>query len=209
MTIDEPTAGERLIRGILPENPIFRQLLGLCPALAVSNSVESAMTMAVCVIVVLLSSNVITSLIRSLVKPHLRILLFTGIIAAFVTIVDRMLGAYYWQMSKALGPYVPLIIVNCIVLCRCEVCASKQGVWPAAADALGQGLGFGVALAVVSTIRELLGSGTWLGMRVMPEYWPAWVIMLLPPGSFIVLGLLIGLVNWLPELRAKRLQAAK
>jgi len=123
-------------------------------------------------------------------------------IAAFVTIVDRFLAAYMYQMSKQLGPYVPLIIVNCIIIARCEVCASKQSVFVAGADAVGQSLGFGLALASIASVREILGSGTWFGLRVLPEIWPDWVIMVLPPGAFITLGLLMGLVNWIAARRA-------
>ncbi|MCD6217837.1 electron transport complex subunit RsxE [bacterium] len=197
MNRNEPTALERFINGILPENPVYRQLLGMCPTLAVTNSMEPAMTMAVAVAFVLLSANIIVSLIRHLLKPHLRILVFTLTIATFVTIADRILQAYMWDMSKQLGPYVPLIIVNCIIICRCEVCASKQKLGPAIMDALGQSLGFALALASVATVREILGSGTWFGLPVMPAVWPDWVIMVLPPGAFLTLGVLIGLVNWL------------
>ena len=192
----EPTAGERFLKGILPENPIYRQLLGMCPTLAVTNGMQPAMTMAVAVLFVLMCSNIIISLIRSLLKPHLRILVFTLTIATFVTIVDRFLAAYMYEMSKALGPYVPLIIVNCLIISRCEVCASRQGVFTAGADAVGQSLGFALGLASLATVRELLGSGTWLGFRVLPEIWPDWVVMVLPPGAFLTLGLLLGLVNW-------------
>ncbi|MDX2446704.1 MAG: Rnf-Nqr domain containing protein, partial [Desulfobacterales bacterium] len=122
-----PTPSERFIQGILPENPVYRQLLGLCPTLAVTNGLKPALTMAVAVGLVLLCANVIVSLIRDLLKPHLRIVIFTLTIATFVTIVDQVLSAYMYQMSKALGPYIPLIIVNCIIICRCEVCASRQG----------------------------------------------------------------------------------
>ena len=125
-----PTPFERFVQGILPENPVYRQLLGLCPTLAVTNGLKPALTMAMAVGVVLLCANVIISLIRDLLKPHLRIVVFTLTIATFVTIVDRLLAAYMYPMSKTLGPYIPLIIVNCIIICRCEVCASRQGPWP-------------------------------------------------------------------------------
>lgn len=196
MNKNEPTAMERLINGILPENPVYRQLLGLCPVLAVTNGMEPAMTMAGAVAFVLVCANIIISLIRHLLKPHLRILVFTLTIATFVTIADRVLQAYMWDMSKQLGPYVPLIIVNCLIICRCEVCSSKQKVGTAIMDAVGQSLGFALALASVATVREILGSGTWFGMTVMPAIWPEWVIMVLPPGAFLTLGVLIGLANW-------------
>jgi len=195
-TAGAPGAGERFINGILPENPIYRQLLGMCPTLAVTNGMQAAMTMAGGVLFVLVCANVIVSLIRSLLKPHLRILVFTLTIATFVTIVDRFLAAYMYSMSKQLGPYVPLIIVNCLIISRCEVCASKQSLPTAVADAAGQSLGFALGLASIASVREILGSGTWFGMRVLPEIWPDWVVMVLPPGAFITLGLLMGLVNW-------------
>jgi len=193
---DQPTAFERFTQGILPENPVYRQLLGLCPVLAVTNSVQGAMTMAGAVLFVLLCANIIISLIRDLLKPHLRIVIFTLTIATFVTIVDRFLAAYMYQMSKNLGPYIPLIIVNCIIICRCEVCASKQSVFTAAADAVGQSLGFALALASIASVREILGTGMFFGIRVLPEMWPDWVIMVLPPGAFLTFGLLLGAVNW-------------
>lgn len=193
---DQPTAFERFTQGILPENPVYRQLLGLCPVLAVTNSMQGAMTMAGAVLFVLLCANVIISLIRNLLKPHLRIVIFTLTIATFVTIVDRFLAAYMYQMSKSLGPYIPLIIVNCIIICRCEVCASKQSVFTAASDAIGQSLGFALALASIASVREILGTGMFFGFRVLPEMWPDWVIMVLPPGAFLTFGLLLGAVNW-------------
>jgi electron transport complex protein RnfE len=193
---DQPTATERFLQGILPENPVYRQLLGLCPTLAVTNGLSAAVTMACATGFVLLCANVITSLIRDLLKPHLRIVIFTLTIATFVTIADRFLAAYLYQMSKTLGPYIPLIIVNCLIICRCEVCASKQGPVVAAADAIGQSLGFGLALASIAAVREILGTGGLFGFAVLPAAWPDWVIMVLPPGAFLTFGLLLGAVNW-------------
>ena len=199
---DQPTALERFINGILPENPVYRQLLGLCPTLAVTNGLKQAITMACSVLFVLLCANVVTSLIRNLLKPHLRILVFTLTIAVFVTIADRFLAAYFFKMSKTLGPYIPLIIVNCIIIARCEVCASKQSVFVAASDALGQSFGYGLALISIATVRELLGTGGLFGIPILPASWPAWVIMVLPPGAFITLGLMLGLVNWIDIRRS-------
>jgi electron transport complex protein RnfE len=194
---DQPTAMERFVQGILPENPVYRQLLGLCATLAVTNGMKPALTMGVCVAFVLVCANVVISLIRNLLKPHLRIVVFTLTIATFVTVADRVLAAYMFQMSKTLGPYIPLIIVNCLIICRCEVCASKQNVVIAVADALGQSIGFGLALASIAAIREILGTGMLMEFRVLPAFWPDWVIMVLPPGAFITLGLLLGLVNYI------------
>ncbi len=200
---DSPTAFERFVQGILPENPVYRQLLGLCPTLAVTNGMKPALTMACSVGFVLLCANIVISLIRNLLKPHLRIVVFTLTIATFVTIADRFLAAYFFQMSKTLGPYIPLIIVNCLIICRCEVCASKQGVVTAASDAIGQAIGFGLALSSIAAVREILGTGMLFGIRVLPTAWPDWVIMVLPPGAFITLGLLLGFVNWIGIIRSK------
>lgn len=194
---DQPTALERFVQGILPENPVYRQLLGLCPTLAVTNGMKPALTMAVSVAFVLVCANVVISLIRNLLKPHLRIVVFTLTIATFVTVADRVLAAYMFQMSKTLGPYIPLIIVNCLIICRCEVCASKQNMITAAADGLGQAIGFGLALASIAAVREILGTGMLMGFSILPACWPDWVIMVLPPGAFITLGLLLGLVNYI------------
>jgi electron transport complex protein RnfE len=201
---DQPTSLERFIQGILPENPVYRQLLGLCATLAITNSMNAAITMAGAVAFVLLCANIVISLIRNLLRPHLRIVIFTLTIATFVTIADRFLAAYMYQMSKTLGPYIPLIIVNCLIICRCEVCASKQSVITAASDAIGQSIGFGLALASIAAVRELLGTGMLLGFPILPESWPDWVIMVLPPGAFITLGLLLGAANWIGIYRSKK-----
>ncbi|RJP80030.1 MAG: electron transport complex subunit RsxE [Desulfobacteraceae bacterium] len=201
---DQPTAYERFIQGILPENPVYRQVLGLCPTLAVTNSMNAALTMAGAVAFVLLCANIVTSLIRNLLRPHLRIVIFTLTIATFVTIADRFLAAYMYQMSKTLGPYIPLIIVNCLIICRCEVCASKQSVWTAASDAAGQSIGYALALSSIAGIREILGTGMLFGFRLLPEIWPDWVIMVLPPGAFITLGLLLGAANWIQIVQSKK-----
>jgi len=200
--MDQPTPLERFIQGILPENPVYRQLLGLCPTLAVTNGLKPALTMTVAVGFVLLCANIIVSLIRNLLKPHLRIVIFTLTIATFVTIVDRVLAAYMYQMSKTLGPYIPLIIVNCIIICRCEVCASRQSVFAAGADAIGQAMGFGLALTSIATVREILGAGSLAGIQVLPAAWPQWVIMVLPPGAFLTFGSLLALVNWISMRRS-------
>ncbi len=201
---DHPTSIERLVQGVLPENPVYRQLLGLCPVLAVTSGLKPALTMAAAVGFVLLCANIIISLIRNLLKPHLRIVVFTLTIATFVTVVDRVLAAYMYPMSKTLGPYIPLIIVNCIIICRCEVVASRQSVVAAAADALGQAAGFSLALISIATIREILGTGTLAGFQILPDAWPPWVIMVLPPGAFLTFGLLLALVNWMDSIRLNK-----
>lgn len=199
---NDPTATERFLNGILPENPVYRSLLGMCPVLAVTANMKAAMTMAGAVLFVLTMANIIVSLIRHLLKPHLRILVFTLTIATFVTITDRVLGAFMYTMSKELGPYIPLIIVNCIIISRCEICASKQGVGVAIADAFGVSLGFALALASIATAREILGAGTWFGIQLFgvnaagDSNWPGWAVMILPPGAFLAMGVLLGAANW-------------
>lgn len=196
MSDSDPTPAERFIAGILPENPIYRQLLGMCPVLAVTNSLKPALTMAAATAFVLICANIMISLMRHWLKPHLRILVFTLTIATFVTIADKLLAAYLYEMSKELGPYVPLIIVNCLIISRCEACASKEGVVNSVIDAVGMGLGFTLALASLAFVRELLGMGSLFGFQVLPSSWPNWGIMVLPPGAFLTLGVLLGTVNW-------------
>jgi len=208
MSTEGPTALERFVGGILPENPVYRQLLGMCPTLAVTGGMKPAMTMAGATAFVLLSANVIVSLIRGLLKPHLRILIFTLTIATFVTIADLILKAVpvLYPMSKELGPYVPLIIVNCLIISRCEICSSKQSLPVAVADGVGMSLGFALALGSIATVREILGSGTWFGLDVLARFdWPNWGIMVLPPGAFLTLGLLLGLAEWIGQRRKQNL----
>jgi electron transport complex protein RnfE len=207
MAQEGPTAPERFINGILPENPVFRQILGTCPTLAVTNGVKSALVMAGAVAFVLVCSNLLTSLIRNLLKPHLRILVFTLTIAAFVTIADRLLAAFMWDMSKQLGPYIPLIIVNCIIICRAEACAAKNGMWVSAVDGLAMGLGFTVVLCFLAAIREVLATGcitfsdtavlTLLNPVDKGGWFTPWAAMAMPIGAFVTLGLILAAVNQL------------
>jgi len=191
--------------GIMGNNPVLVQLLGMCPTLAVTNSLENALVMGMAATFVVVMSNLITSTLRHLIKPHVRILIFTLTIATFVTIADLVLKAHMFEVSKKLGPFVPLIIVNCMIICRAEVVAIKSGVLRSLADAFGIGIGFTLALCVLGVVRELLGSGTLLNYPVMPASFEphAWVIMILPPGAFLTLGVLIGIVNYVRERRVK------
>ncbi|MFN0054786.1 MAG: electron transport complex subunit RsxE [Planctomycetales bacterium] len=190
-----PGARERFVRGWFAENPTYVQLLGMCPTLAVTNTWPAAVTMALATGVVLLCSNIITSLIRHHLQPHLRILVYTLTIATFVTIVDRLLAAFAPAMSRQLGPYVPLIIVNCIIISRAEACASRQSVGTAIADALSQGGGFLLGLSSLGIVRELLGSGSLWGVRMLPEAFPTMLIFVLPAGAFLTLGILSSVLN--------------
>ncbi|MCD6378068.1 MAG: electron transport complex subunit RsxE [Planctomycetes bacterium] len=202
-----PGAAKRFKFGILDDNPTYRQLLGMCPTLAVTATLAGAVTMAAATAFVLIMANIVVSLLRKQLKGHLRILVFTMTIATFVTIVDKVLQAYYFEMSQKLGPYVPLIIVNCIIICRCEVCASRQPVGVALADAIGQSLGFLLGLISIAVVREILATGhifvtdTYPGIQVLPSWWPSWSIMQGPAGAFITLGVLMGIVNLLSMRR--------
>ena len=196
------TAGiykETLLAGLWRENPVFRLLLGMCPTLAVTAAVKPALTMGLSVIFVLVCSNIVVSLMRNLLKPHLRILMFTLTIATFVTIADLFLKAFQPEMSERLGPYVPLIIVNCIIICRAEACASKNNLFISIIDAVGMGVGFTLTLCVLAGIRELLSTGMIFEAKVMPDWFVPWAAMSMPVGAFITLGLLLGLVNKLTK----------
>jgi electron transport complex protein RnfE len=188
--------------GLWRENPVFRLLLGMCPTLAVTAAVKPALTMGCCVIFVLTCSNVIVSLMRNLLKPHLRILMFTLTIATFVTIADLFLKAFVPRMSEMLGPYVPLIIVNCIIICRAEACASKNPLVTSIIDAIGMGVGFTVTLCVLAAVRELLSTGKIFEARLMPDAFVPWAAMSMPVGAFITLGLMLGLVNIISSRKA-------
>lgn len=194
---------DTLLAGLWRENPVFRLLLGMCPTLAVTAAVKPAITMGCCVIFVLVCSNIIVSLMRNLLKPHLRILMFTLTIATFVTIADLILKAYVPEMSATLGPYVPLIIVNCIIICRAEACASKNGIVVSVIDAVGMGVGFTGTLCVLASIRELLATGKIFETAVMPDAYVPWAAMGMPVGAFLTLGLMLGLVNLTSKKKAR------
>ena len=196
-TSSEPSSLARIINGILPENPVLRLVLGICPTLAVTSSVEAAITMGLATTFVLLCSNFFVSLLKKFLQPHLRILVFTIIIATFVTIVDMFLKAFMYEMSRTLGPYIPLIIVNCIIIARAEACASKSRLLPSLADGLGMGLGFTLALCLLASVREILADGTWLNMQVMWDGFTTWTIMKLAPGAFLTFGLVVGANNFI------------
>jgi electron transport complex protein RnfE len=202
-TSHTPALGQTFITGLWRENPVFRLLLGMCPTLAVTAAVKPAFTMGLCVIFVLLCSNVIVSLMRNLLKPHLRILMFTLTIATFVTIADLFLKAFQPTMSEVLGPYVPLIIVNCIIICRAETCASKNPLMVSIIDALGMGAGFTLTLCVLAAIREILSTGAIWEIKILPAGFVPWAAMRMPVGAFITLGLILGLVNILSKKKVK------
>ncbi|MGD9014558.1 MAG: electron transport complex subunit E [Candidatus Omnitrophota bacterium] len=181
-------------KGIFRENPILVIALGLCPALAVSVSLENALGMGIAASFVLVFSNCIISGIRNIIPTRIRIPCFIVVIASFVTIVELLMAAFSPQLAKQLGIFVPLIVVNCIILGRAESFASRNTIMPSILDGLGMGLGFTLALSCVAIVREFLGSGKILGFTLFEGYHPA-TIMILPPGALLTLGILIGLTN--------------
>jgi len=186
---------KEFLKGLWKEHPVFRQLLGMCPTLAVTTSAINGLSMGLAVIFVLFFSSLVVSSIKKLVPHQVRIAVYTVIIATFVTIVDIFLKAQFPDISQALGPYIPLIIVNCIILGRCEAFASKYSLQASLWDALGMGIGFTWGLFILGSIREILGAGTILGTRVMFSSYNPLIIMILPAGAFLVLGFLVALMN--------------
>jgi electron transport complex protein RnfE len=194
---------KEFLKGLWDDNPVLRMLLGLCPTLAVTNSAINGLAMGLATTFVLISSSILISLLRKVIPHQVRIAGYIVIIATFVTVADKYLAAYLPEISKALGPYVPLIVVNCLILGRQEAFSSKNGVGRSIIDALGMGLGFVFVLVVLGSIREILGSATLFNMQVLGDWFNPWMIMILPPGAFLTLGLLIGLGNWLNERKVK------
>ncbi|OGX16481.1 MAG: electron transport complex subunit RsxE [Omnitrophica WOR_2 bacterium RBG_13_41_10] len=192
---------QEFVRGIIKENPTFVLVLGLCPTLAVSTSVRNGIGMGVAATFVLLGSNIIVSLIRNIVPDKIRIPCFIVIIATFVTIAEMMMKAYSPVLDRALGIYVPLIVVNCMVLGRAEAYASKQTVIKSFFDGLGMGVGFTLALILISGIREFLGAGTLLGHSLIKGFHPVFLLGM-PPGALLVIGLLLGFFNLLKNRKA-------
>jgi electron transport complex protein RnfE len=196
------------IKGIYKENPVFRLALGLCPVLAVSTSISNAIGMGAATTFVLLSSNTIISLLilffskilseegqKSINK--IRIPMFIVVIASFVTIVEMVMSAYFPALSESLGIFIPLIVVNCIILGRAEGFASKNSLVFSVMDALGMGIGFTLALIAIAAFRELLGSGQLLGVNLFGGDYKPVLLMILPPGAFLVIGLYLGILHWL------------
>lgn len=193
--VEKISLNKTFLAGLWDENPVFRLLLGMCPTLAVTAAVKPALTMGCSVIFVLFCSNVVVCLMRKLLKPHLRILMFTLTISTFVTICDLFLKAFMPEMSEALGPYIPLIIVNCLIICRAEACASKNGLIVSIVDAFGMGLGFTITLCALAVVRELLATGKIFEVQIMWNSFVPWTAMSMPVGAFITLGLMLGAVN--------------
>jgi len=179
--------------------PPFRLVLGLCPTLAVTTAVENGIGMGLATTFVLLFSNIIISSIKSLIPKKVRIASYIMVIATFVVIVELLMKAYFFSISEKLGIFIPLIVVNCIILGRAEAFASKNPVYLSASDGLGIGLGFTMSLFIISAIREILGKGMFLGMNVMWDGFEPFSFMVEAPGAFVCLGILLGMINIIPR----------
>lgn len=195
---------ERLYNGVIKENPTFVLMLGMCPTLAVTTSAVNGFGMGMTTMVVLALSNVLISMLRNIIPDKVRIPAFIVIIASFVTIVELLLQAYIPFLYSALGIYIPLIVVNCIILGRAEAFASKNPVIPSLFDGIGMGLGFTLSLTLIGGFRELLGAGTVFNFHVMPEGYVPVGIFVLAPGAFFVLAMLAALQNWIKICRGRK-----
>jgi len=195
------SSSDEFLKGLWRQNPIFVQVLGMCPTLAVTNTVINALAMGLATCFVLTLSNVLVSSLRHFIPKQVRIACYISIIASFVTAVDYIIQAIDLSLHNALGAFVPLIVVNCVILGRAEAFASRNGVFRSLLDGLGMGLGFAMALTMLGLFRELLGSGSVLGIQIFSDNFQPWVIMILPGGGFFTLALLVLAVNWLKQRR--------
>lgn len=191
-------------KGLINENPVFVQLLGMCPTLAVTTTATDGMAMGLATTSVLLGSNIVISLLRKVIPDKIRIPAFVVIIATFVTLIGMFMHAYAMGLYKSLGLFLPLIVVNCLILGRAEAFASKNKPLISVVDGLGMGLGFTIALTILGIVREVLGAGSVFGMQLFGEAFKPAIIMILPPGAFLALGLLVGLLNWMKRKKASK-----
>ena len=201
--------------GLLTQNPVLVQLLGMCSTMAITTSLFNGLGMGVSVLIILVCSNVVISLLRKVIPSKIRIAAYIVIIAGFVTMVDLLMQAYLPSLSESLGVFIPLIVVNCIILGRAEAFASKNSIAASAVDGVMQGLGYTVALVIMCVVRELLGNGTFgggvisaEGIRILTETYPA-LMMILPAGGFLTLGCLIAFAQWLVKKINDKEAAAK
>ncbi len=190
------------MNGIVDENPTFRMVLGMCPTLAITTLASNGIGMGLAVTFVLIFSNLVISLLRKMIPDQIRIPAFIVVIATFVTIVQLIIKAFLPALDESLGVFIPLIVVNCIIFGRAEAFAFKNPPLDAAVDGLGMGIGFTIAITLISSVREILGVGTWFGVQVMPEGYLPMNILIRPAGGFIVLGLMLALMNKLLPKKA-------
>lgn len=187
---------KNLTKGIIKENPTLVLLLGTCPTLAITTMAQNGIGMGIAATLVLLGSNVVISLLKNIIPDKVRIPCYITIVAGFVTIVQFLVKAYAPAIDSALGIYLPLIVVNCIILGRAEMFASKNSVADSALDAIGMGIGFTIALLCMGSIREILGAGTWFGIQILPASISPIALFSLPPGGFLTYGVMVGVANW-------------
>ena len=198
---DHPSTDE-FIKGLWRDNPVFVQVLGMCPVLAVSNTAENALAMGLATTFVLLMSNILVSSLRKFIPKQVRIASYILIIATFVTITDYAIQAISVDLHKSLGAFISLIVVNCLILSRAEAFASKNNIGKSILDALGMGIGFVIALFCLGAVRELLGNGTLFGFPCFPTGFQNWIVMILPAGGFFTLALWLLIFNLIKERRA-------
>jgi electron transport complex protein RnfE len=206
--LEGPTTTDEFLKGLWKENPVFVQVLGMCPTLAVTNSAMNALAMGLATMVVLVMSNAAISVLRRLIPKQVRIASYILIIASFVTAVEYLIQAASLSLHKALGAFISLIVVNCVILGRAEAFASKNTLVRSVADGAGMGLGFTLALFCLGAVREVLGNGTLFGLGVLPAGYQPWVIMILPSGGFFTLGSWLLFFNFLAKRRARRAASA-
>lgn len=188
-------------QGLIKENPIFVQLLGMCPTLAVTTSAENGLGMGLATTAVLVAANIVISMLRSVIPNKIRIPAFIVVIASFVTIVGMVMEGFVPALYDALGLFIPLIVVNCIILARAESFAFKNGVGDSLLDGLGMGLGFTLALVILGSVRELFGVGSIFGVQILGAFYKPAIVMILPPGAFLALGLLLAIKNVIEDKR--------
>jgi electron transport complex protein RnfE len=199
---------DELMKGLWRENPVFVQVLGMCPTLAVSNTARNALAMGLATAFVLVMSNAVVSSLRRVIPKEVRIATYILIIATFVTLVDYAIQAISLDLYKALGAFISLIVVNCLILGRAEAFASKNTVTRSTMDGLGMGLGFAFALFSIGAVREVFGSGSLFGVELFHDDFQDWVVMILPSGGFFTLAGWLLLFNWVRQRKVKKMQSA-
>jgi electron transport complex protein RnfE len=208
MAVPTKTSTDEFIKGLWKENPVFVQVLGMCPVLAVSNTALNALAMGLATAFVLIMSNIVVSSLRSFIPKQVRIATYILIIATFVTVVDYVIQAVSLDLYKALGAFISLIVVNCLILGRAEAFASKNTVGRSIMDGLGMGIGFAFALFCLGAVREILGAGSLFGVQLFHDSFQDWVVMILPSGGFFTLAGWLLLFNWLEQRKERKAKAA-
>ncbi len=200
---------KQLKDGLIDQNPVLVQLLGMCSTMAITTSISNGVGMGISVLIILTLSNIFISLLRKIIPNEVRIACYVVVIAGFVTIVDLCLQAFFPAIAKSLGVFIPLIVVNCIILGRAEAFANKNSVGAAAVDGICQGIGYTIVLIIMCAFRELFGAGTLLGIQIMPASYTPAIMLVLPVGGFLCLGTLIAVMQWALAKSAKKAEEKK